>query len=85
MVQVPYGMLPNKGFRDGEVDRFNRDVPVGTRVRYFPVLPERGTGCEPVVTTTRSEAWRLGHGDGVVAITGKAGGVAISHIEVIGP
>lgn len=36
-----------------------------------------------VDTTTRSEAWMLGDGSVVVLIEGKAGGVHLSHVEVL--
>lgn len=40
-------------------------------------------GVPPVDTTTRSEAWALGDGSVVVLIEGKAGGVHLSHVEVL--
>lgn len=58
---------------------FNAENPVGTRVRYFPI---KGIG-ESIDTTTRSEAWELGHGETVVKIQGRSGGVCLSHIEVL--
>lgn len=51
--------------------------PVGTKVRYYPVAGENNYE-ESVV---RSSAWALGHGELVVKINGRAGGVAISHLE----
>lgn len=72
----------HKGYADQDVARFNAEVPVGTRVRYWPVLPARPND-EPFLTKTRSPAWPLGHGAGVVMVEGKTGGVAISHVEVV--
>ena len=60
-------------------DRFNTENPIGTPVRYFPI---KGVG-ESIVTKTRSEAWALGHGEVVVKIEGRAGGVCISHLEIL--
>lgn len=56
---------------------WNERYPVGTPVRFFPVLP--GTDFEE--SKTRSEAWELGHGEPVVKIEGRAGGVCLSHCE----
>lgn len=69
-----------KGFADRDLDEFNRRVPVGTRVRFWRL---RKPWREPVDTRTRSRAWALGHGDGVVMVDGVAGGVAISHVEIL--
>lgn len=71
---------PNKGFRDRDVEGFNANVPPGTPVRFWKL---RAPWQQPVETTTRSAAWALGHGDGVVLVEGISGGVAISHVEVI--
>lgn len=58
-------------------DEWNAKYPNGTRVRY------RSAGSEPVDTSTRSYAWALGHGEAVVAIHGRAGGVGLDFLEVI--
>lgn len=63
-------------------DQWNRAHPVGTPVRYFPVLPQR-PGIEPLDTKTRSEAWTLCSGHVVVAVEGRSGGVAVDHLEVL--
>ncbi|MCY2966056.1 MAG: hypothetical protein NT069_20900 [Planctomycetota bacterium] len=60
-----------------EATEWNQRVPVGTPVKYSPAV---GPAVEGV---TRSEAWCLGHGKPVVLITGKTGGVALSHLEVM--
>ncbi len=38
---------------------------------------------EPIDTYTRSEAWSLGHGEVVVKIKGRTGGVCVSLLEII--
>lgn len=63
-------------------ESWNAEHPVGTRVRYHPVLPPV-SGLPPRDTETRSEAWTLGDGSVVVLIAGKSGGVWLSHIEVL--
>lgn len=60
-------------------DSWNARVPIGTAVRYFPV---RGL-FEHIETRTRSVAWELGHGDVVVSVDGKAGGVLLDHLVLI--
>ncbi len=55
--------------------------PVGTKVKYFPVMGEKAfRECE-----VRSEPWVLGHGAVVVKVTGMAGGVSVKHLERIEP
>jgi hypothetical protein len=53
--------------------------PLGRRVRFYPVAgrPEREE------TRIRSVPWRLGHGEIVVKVDGRAGGVSIGHLELI--
>lgn len=58
---------------------FNAQHPVGTPVKAWP----GDRSAEPLVTTTRTPAWVLGHGTPVVSVKGYAGGIALSHIEVI--
>jgi len=58
---------------------WNQRHPVGTPVRYYPIMGEP----EHVDTVTRSEAWELGHGQPVVKISGRTGGVCLQHIEVL--
>lgn len=52
--------------------------PIGTKVLYRPVagLPEQ------VPTTIRSAPWALGHGEIVIAVEARAGGVAVSHLSL---
>lgn len=61
---------------------WNAAHPVGTRVRYWPVLPPIESA-PPLDTTTRSEAWCLGDGTAIVKVVGKAGGVHLGHIELL--
>lgn len=59
-------------------EQFNAQVPVGTRVKYHPIIDEK----DFEYTTTRSEAWEM-CGQVIVKVEGRAGGVSIEAIEVI--
>jgi hypothetical protein len=59
-------------------EEFNRLFPVGTRVRFYPVAGRP----EYEQTVTRSEAWELGHGQPVVKVQGRAGGVGLAWLEL---
>jgi len=63
-------------------DEWNSLHPVGTPVRYWPVLPSREG--EGVDTVTRSEAWTETWRAKcpIVLVKGIAGGVLLSHLEV---
>lgn len=61
-----------------EAAEFNDRYPVGTKVRYWPGLRE-GEGIEG---HTRSIAWEV-CGTAVVKCTGRAGGIALSHVEPV--
>ena len=63
-------------------ETWNAAHSVGTRVRYWPVLPPIDSA-PPIETQTRTPAWTLGDGTAVVSVSGKAGGVALTHIEVM--
>lgn len=63
-------------------DSWNEIYPVGTKVRYWPVLPPPPS-IAPVETETRSAAWMLGDGSSVVLVRGRAGGVYLDHLEVM--
>ncbi|EKN5087082.1 hypothetical protein ACOZ7N_004549, partial [Yersinia enterocolitica] len=58
---------------------FNQKYPVGSRFNYFSVkgIPDS------VEVVTRTEAWALGHGDVVVSVNGRAGGLHIEHMKPI--
>lgn len=60
-----------------KLDEAARRFPVGSAVRFYPVegLPDFEDA------DVRSEPWALGHGQVVVAITGRAGGVAVEHLR----
>lgn len=62
------------------------DLPIGTRVRYWPI--SRNLPCfadKFIETITRSESWRLGDGAKVVLVDGLTGGVRMTSefMEVI--
>lgn len=56
-------------------EEWNKENPVGTLVRYYPIAGEP----DFELTETRSEAWALGHGAVVVKVKGRTGGVLVSH------
>ena len=58
------------------IEEFNRDFPIGTSVLYYPVAGRS----DNEETKIRSEPWALGHGDIVVMVEGRTGGVSIDHI-----
>ena len=58
---------------------FNNKFPVGTPVRYHPVIGQP----EYIETETRSEAWTLDSGQVIVKVKGRAGGVSIAAIEAV--
>jgi len=60
-------------------DRARAEFPIGTKVLYYPLLDEKEVFTEH---TVRSEPWALGHGEIVVQISGKAGGVSLDHLRV---
>jgi hypothetical protein len=60
---------------------FNAAHPVGTQVRYYPLIGEG----EFVETKTRSPAWSLGCGEPVVSLEGKSGGFSLDHLQIVGP
>lgn len=62
-------------------EKFKRSLPYGTPVRYWPGRRDESEGIE---SRTRSAApWQLGDGSWVVAVEGKAGGIALTHVEPI--
>lgn len=52
------------------------EMPIGTPVTYWPGVRE-GEGIKSV---TRSNVWHMG-GSPVVLVRGRAGGIALTHIE----
>lgn len=61
---------------------FAKAMPVGTRCRYYPVLPAGEDEWQESVV--RSEPWLLGHGAAVVMIECRSGGVSIHHVFPVG-
>lgn len=65
---------------------WNARYPVGTPVVAYPMArPEHPTytPAERLETVTRSRAWTLGHGAPVVSVEGYAGGIALTHVDVV--
>lgn len=58
---------------------FNDAHPVGTPVRYWRGI-RQGEG---TLSKTRTPAWALYSGDVVVSVEGSAGGIALTHVEVV--
>ncbi len=58
---------------------FNQKHPQGTPVLFWPGIRLDA----PLKSRTRGEAWALPSGEPVVRVQGRAGGIALSHIEVI--
>lgn len=61
-------------------EQFNEKYPVGTKVLYWPWVRE---GKDGIPSSTRTPAWTLGNGDPLVSVYGKAGGILLTHIEVL--
>jgi hypothetical protein len=65
-------------------DAWNAVYPPGTPVVAYPgVLPDDPTAaslCTRLETRTRSKAWTLGHGEPVVAVEGRSGGISLGHV-----
>ena len=53
--------------------------PIGEKVKYFPIFGDE----KYEETEIRSKVWALGHGELVVKVKGRTGGVAISHLEFL--
>ncbi|WP_049569100.1 hypothetical protein [Streptomyces sp. SBT349] len=60
-------------------DAWNAAHPVGTQVVAYPAT----RADEPLYTWTRSMAWALGHGEPVVLVEGRSGGIALSHVDPV--
>lgn len=60
-------------------ETFSKDFPVGSEVYYQPIKGEDTFE----LTKVKSPAWRLGHGEIVAKIEGRAGGVLISHLYTL--
>lgn len=60
-------------------EAFNAAHQPGTPVLFWPGIRQ----AEPLESTTRGTAWALPSGHAVVRVHGRAGGIALTHIEVI--
>ncbi|MFG2747228.1 hypothetical protein ACGFY0_45245 [Streptomyces chartreusis] len=60
-------------------DEWNARYPVGTFVLAYPMTRDDA----PLPTRTRTPAWTLGHGEPVVSVEGEAGGICLSHVDVV--
>lgn len=58
-------------------EQFNARYGVGT-----PAIYRTTHDAQPLSTKTRSKAWELGHGESVVMIEGKSGGVALWALQM---
>lgn len=62
---------------------FNRQVPEGTAVTYYPMLKDSGkpdTDFHPLDTITTGKAWLMGGHSVMVTVAGMSGGVSVEHI-----
>lgn len=57
----------------------DESLPVGTQVLAWPGSRDG----RAMLTRTRTPVWRLNGGDPVVSVEGYAGGIALTHIEVM--
>lgn len=67
-------------------EEFNARYPVGTPVVAYPLTrPEHNMPdfFERLETVTRTPAWTLGCGTPVVSVDGYAGGITLTHVDVI--
>lgn len=62
------------------IEQITKKMPVGAKVKYFPLLINKSVFTEHEV---RSEPWTLGHGEIVIKVSNKSGGVSIDHLELI--
>ena len=62
-------------------DEWNARYPVGTEVAAYPLSRNDA----PLITTTRTPAWTLGHGAAVVSVHGFTGGICLTHIDPANP
>ncbi len=65
---------------EAKVEQFNNNYPLGTPVRFWPGF-KQGEGREG---KTRTPAWVMGGHTAVVSITDYPGGIALTHVEVVG-
>lgn len=58
-------------------EEWNRQNPVGTKVRVTLQQAADGSPQQTLDTVTRSECWALGDGTPVVLVVGKTGGYSV--------
>lgn len=63
---------------DISAEQWSESYPIGTAVLFHPISQE--PECEPC--KVRSVAWALGHGAVVAKVTGRAGGVLVTHLRL---
>ncbi|WP_405888792.1 hypothetical protein OG762_36490 [Streptomyces sp. NBC_01136] len=60
-------------------EQFNAAHPVGTPVVAYPGTRDD----EGLIVKTRTPAWELGHGAPVVSVDDYAGGICLTHVDVL--
>ncbi|MFI5992405.1 hypothetical protein ACIBAC_11210 [Streptomyces sp. NPDC051362] len=60
-------------------ETFNSRFPIGTPVFAYPATRDD----EALISRTRTPAWELGHGEPVVSVDGYAGGICLTHVDVM--
>lgn len=58
-----------------------QDIIIGTKVFYYPVIPDDSTFPRPKKTIITSKPWKLGHGEVVCKVRGITGCVSIKHLK----
>ena len=56
---------------------------IGQKVKYHPIIKGDGTKIGTIETEIVSKPWQLGHGEWVVKLKGKSGGISLKHIEAL--
>jgi hypothetical protein len=79
--RLSYSTARRQILAEDECEAFNKRVPEGTEVRYWP--GEKGDKEHEYTGKTRSHAWPVGGHTAVVLVTGYTGGIALTHVEVI--
>jgi len=61
------------------IETIKQKFPIGQKVKYYSIK-----GFDSFTEhEIRSEPWALGHGDIVIKVTGKTGGLCVEHLELI--
>lgn len=88
VVSRPYPSVEPHPFRPGQefvskrmkAVEFNGEYPIGSPFVYFPINNDTTVF---LPTRTTSQAWNLGHGQPVVKVEGKSGGVCLAHLQPV--